>query len=119
MNIETLRQYCLAKKSVEETLPFGPNTLVFKVGSKMFLLAALDSVPLQFNAKCDPDNAVLLREQYPCVQPGYHMNKQHWNTVVVDGSVSDKLLQQWITDSYNLVVQSLPKKLKQEILSQQ
>ena len=118
MNIETLRQYCLIKKAVEEGLPFGPGTLVFKVGGKMFLLAALDAVPLQFNAKCEPDNAVLLREQYPCVQPGYHMNKQHWNTVIVDGSVSDKLLRQWIDDSYNLVVESLPKKLKQEILSQ-
>ena len=119
MNIETLRQHCLAKSGVEEGLPFGPNTLVFKVAGKMFLLAALDAVPLQFNAKCDPDNAVLLREQYPCVQPGYHMNKQHWNTLIVDGTVSDKLLQQWIDDSYNLVVDSLPKKLKQEILSQQ
>lgn len=117
MNIESLRQYCRAKKGVEESLPFGPSALVFKVGNKMFLLAALDAVPLQFNAKCDPDNAVLLREQYPCVQPGYHMNKQHWNTVVVDGSVGDKLLKEWIDDSYNLIVESLSKKLKQEILS--
>lgn len=117
MNIESLRQHCLAKKGVEESLPFGPNALVFKVGNKMFLLAALDAVPLQFNAKCEPDNAVLLREQYPCVLPGYHMNKQHWNTILVDGSVSDKQLKEWINDSYNLIVESLPKKLKQEILS--
>lgn len=99
-------------------MPFGPDTLVFKVGGKLFLLAGLDNVPLQFNVKCEPDNAVLLREQYPCVQPGYHMNKQHWNTVIVDGSVSDKLLQQWINDSYDLILQSLPKKIQQEILSQ-
>lgn len=118
MNIESLRSYCLAKKRAEETLPFGPDTLVFKVGGKVFLLAGLDNVPLQFNVKCDPDNAVLLREQYPCVQPGYHMNKQHWNTVIADGTVTDKLLQGWIDDSYDLIVQSLPKKIKQEILSQ-
>lgn len=119
MNIESLRHYCLSKKGVEESLPFDPETLVFKVGNKMFLLASLDAVPLQFNAKCEPDNAVLLREQYSCVLPGYHMNKQHWNTIVVDGSVSDKLLQQWIDDSYNLIIESLPKKVKQELLSQQ
>lgn len=118
MNIESLRQYCLAKKGVEETLPFGPDTLVFKVGGKLFLLAGLDNVPLQFNVKCEPDHAVLLREQYPCVQPGYHMNKQHWNTVVVDGSVPGKVLQGWIDDSYNLILQSLSKKVQQEILSQ-
>lgn len=118
MNIESLRQHCLAKKSVEEGLPFGPDTLVFKAGGKMFLLASLDAVPLSFNVKCEPDNAVLLREQYTCVQPGYHMNKQHWNTVIVDGTVSDGLLKQWIDDSYNLILESLPKKVKQEILSQ-
>ena len=117
MNIESLRQYCLAKNGAEETLPFGPNTLVFKVGGKLFLLAGLDNVPLQFNVKCNPDNAVLLREQYSCVLPSYHMNKQHWNTVIVDGSVSDKLLQSWIDDSYNLILQSLSKKVQQEILS--
>lgn len=118
MNIETLRQHCLSKTGAEESQPFGPDTLVFKVGGKMFLLAALDAVPLQFNAKCDPDEAERVREQYHCVLPGYHMNKQHWNTVIVDGSVSDKLLKQWIDDSYDLILQSLPKKLKQEILSQ-
>jgi predicted DNA-binding protein (MmcQ/YjbR family) len=117
MNIESLRQYCLAKKGAEEGLPFGPDTLVFKAGGKIFLLAALDAVPLRVNAKCEPDNAVLLREQYSCVLPGYHMNKQHWNTIIVDGSVPDKLLQQWIDDSYDLIVESLPKKRKQEILS--
>lgn len=117
MNIESLRQHCLAKAGVEEGFPFGPDTLVFKAGGKLFLLAALDAVPLQFNVKCEPDNAVLLREQYPCVLPGYHMNKQHWNTVIVDGSVPDKILQQWIDESYTLIIDSLPKKRKQEILS--
>ena len=118
MNIESLQQYCLSKKGVEESLPFGPSTLVFKVGGKMFLLASLDAVPLQFNVKCEPDNAVLLREQHACVLPGYHMNKQHWNTIVVDGTASDKLLKQWIDDSYNLILQSLPKKAQEQILSE-
>jgi predicted DNA-binding protein (MmcQ/YjbR family) len=115
MNIETLQHYCLSKKGVTESFPFGPDTLVFKVGEKLFLLASLDEVPLQFNVKCDPDEAVQLRDTYNCVVPGYHMNKKHWNTIVVDGSVSDKQLQQWIDASYNLVFDSLPKKLKQEI----
>lgn len=115
MNAEQLRTYCLAKKGVEEDQPFGPNTLIFKIGGKMFLLLALDAVPLQFNAKCDPDVAIELREQYNCVLPGYHMNKKHWNTVVVDGTVSDKILLQWVNDSYNLVYDSLPKKIKAEL----
>ena len=116
MNIETLQQYCLSKKGVTEETPFGPDNLVYKVGGKMFLLASLDAIPLQFNAKCDPEEAIQLRDTYPCVLPGYHMNKKHWNTIIVDGSVSDGLLQQWIDDSYQLVIASLPKKIKEEIL---
>ena len=103
MNIETLREYCLSKTDVEETLPFGPDTLVFKVNNKIFLLTGLDGQPLQFNVKCDPVKAIELREEYSCVQPGYHMNKKHWNTVVVDGSVSSKQLKEWIDHSYSLV----------------
>jgi predicted DNA-binding protein (MmcQ/YjbR family) len=103
MNIETLREYCLGKPGVEETLPFGPNTLVFKVKGKMFLLVGLDSEILSFNVKCDPSLAVELREQYDCVKPGYHMNKKHWNTVIVDGSVPSKTLKQWIDHSFELV----------------
>lgn len=118
MNVESLRSYCLAKKAVEETQPFGPDNLVYKIGGKMFLLVALDAVPLQFNAKCDPDVAVELREQWDCVLPGYHMNKRHWNTVIVDGTVPDKRLLQWIDDSYNLVYESLPKKIKAELVAQ-
>lgn len=115
MNIETLRAYCLAKPAVEETLPFGPDTLVFKVAGKVFLLTGLDSDPLSFNVKCDPDLAVELRERYDAVKPGYHMNKKHWNTVTVDGSVSGKLLREWIDHSYELVVDSLPAKVKAEL----
>ncbi len=116
MNIETLQQYCLSKKGVTEETPFGPDNLVYKVGGKMFLLASLDTIPLQFNVKCDPEEAVQLRDTYPCVIPGYHMNKKHWNTVLADGSVSDKQLQKWIDASYDLVLESLPKKTKEEIL---
>jgi len=112
MNAETLRTYCLQQKGVEESQPFGPENLVYKVGGKVFLLVALDAVPLQFNVKCDPDAALEWRDQYACVLPGYHMNKKHWNTVLVDGTASDKLLLQWVADSYNLVYQSLPKKVK-------
>lgn len=116
MNIEELRNYCLSLKGVTESLPFGPETLVFKVMNKVFLLTGLDNEPLQFNAKCEPEKAIELREQYPCVIPGYHMNKKHWNTIVVDGSVSNDVLKQWINDSYKLVANGLTKKEKQELL---
>jgi predicted DNA-binding protein (MmcQ/YjbR family) len=110
MNIESLREYCLSKPGAEETLPFGPDTLVFKVNDKAFLLVGLDSEELRFNVKCDPDKAIELREEYPCVLPGYHMNKKHWNTIEVDGSVSSKQLKEWIDWSYDLVAS--PKKKK-------
>ena len=103
MNIESLRDYCIAKPEAEESFPFGEQTLVFKAKGKIFLLASLDSDPLQFNVKCDPDKAIELRDQYDSVQPGYHMNKKHWNTVIADGSLSNKLLKEMIDDSYNLV----------------
>jgi|SRR4051812_4052302 predicted DNA-binding protein (MmcQ/YjbR family) len=115
MNIETLREYCLSKKAVTEDFPFGETTLVFRVKNKIFLLVALDADPLQFNAKCDPEKAIALREEYEAVKPGYHMNKQHWNTVVIDGSISTKLLKEMIDDSYDLIVKSLPKKLREEL----
>src|SRR5215210_4966647 len=100
MNIETLREYCISKKSVTEEFPFGEDTLVFKAGGKIFLLTGLKSNPFQFNAKCNPDKAIELREQYEAVQPGYHMNKKHWNTVVVDGSIPHQLLKEMIDESY-------------------
>ena len=112
MNIEWLRNYCLSKPGAEETLPFGPDTLVFKVSGKAFLLTGFDSDPLRFNVKCDPDKAVELREEFHCVLPGYHMNKKHWNTIVADGSVSSSQLKEWIDHSYDLVTASLPKKKK-------
>lgn len=112
MNIETLREYCLSRPGVEESFPFGPDTIVFKVGGKVFLLASLDSEELRFNVKCDPDRALELREEFSCVLPGYHMNKKHWNTVVVDGSVSNRQLKEWVDHSYELVSASLRKKKK-------
>jgi predicted DNA-binding protein (MmcQ/YjbR family) len=116
MDIETLRDYCLAKREVTEGFPFGESTLVFKVKGKIFLLASLDSDTLQFNVKCDPEKAIEWREQYASVQPGYHMNKKMWNTVVMDGTVPGKVLREMIDDSYGLVVKSLPKKAQEGLL---
>lgn len=110
MDIETLQQYCLSKPGVTEGFPFGEDVLVFKVMGKIFLLVPLNTSPLQFNAKCDPVKAVELRETYADVQPGYHMNKQHWNTVVVNGSIPATVIRSMIDDSYQLVVHTLPKK---------
>jgi len=109
MDIETLREYCISKPGAEETLPFGPDTLVYKVNGKIFLITSLDEEKLSFNVKCDPDLAIELREQYSCVQPGYHMNKKHWNTIIVDGTVSSKLLREWIDQSYRLVRKNVAK----------
>ena len=107
MNIEQIREYCLKKKSVAEGFPFDAETLVFKVAGKIFLLASLESIPLQINLKCEPEKAIELREEYDSVQPGYHMNKKHWNTIIVDGTVPSRKLFEWIDDSYNLVVGGL------------
>ncbi len=104
MNIEQLRNYCIAKGEAEESFPFGPDTLVFKTKGKMFLLVGLDSHPLQFNVKCDPENAIELREIYPQnILPGYHMNKKYWNTIIVDGILSTRQLQQFVDESYELI----------------
>jgi len=115
MNIEDLRVYCLSKKGVEETLPFGPETLVYKVMGKAFLLTGLDALTLSFNVKCDPEKAVTLREEHSCILPGFHMNKKHWNTIEPDGSVSDKFLCEQIDHSYELVVSGLTKKQRQDL----
>jgi predicted DNA-binding protein (MmcQ/YjbR family) len=115
MNIEELREYCIGKRGTTEGFPFGEETLVFKVVNKIFLLTSLEENPLQFNVKCNPEMAVSLRDSYSCVRPGYHMNKTHWNTIIIDGSVSDSMLKEWIDHSYNLIVQSLPKKEREKI----
>jgi predicted DNA-binding protein (MmcQ/YjbR family) len=102
MNIETLREYCISKKSVSESFPFGDDTLVFKAGLKIFALVNLEG-DLSINLKCDPVLAIDLRERYSSVTPGYHMNKKHWNTVLLDGSVPDKEVLSWIDHSYNII----------------
>ena len=112
MNVEDIRAYTLSKADVEEGFPFGVETLVFKVNGKIFLLVSLDSQPLQFNAKCDPERAIELREQYNCILPGYHMNKKHWNTVIIDRTLTNKQLKELIDHSYDLVYKP-PKKPKQ------
>lgn len=114
MNIETLRDYCLQQNGTEETMPFGNDTLVFKVGGKIFLLTSLKEAN-RFNAKCDPDLAIELRERYSEVQPGYHMNKTHWNTVYMDGNLTEKQLLEMIDHSYGLIVKSLPKKVQETL----
>lgn len=116
MTIDSFRDYCLAKKGVTEGLPFGPDTLVFKVMGKMFALVALDEVPLRANLKCEPDRAIQLREEYDGqIIPGYHMNKQHWNTLVMDHRLDPKLILELVDHSYELVVSSLTGKLKKEL----
>jgi predicted DNA-binding protein (MmcQ/YjbR family) len=103
MNIEILREYCIGKKGVTESFPFGDDTLVFKADGKIFALVNLNG-DLSINLKCDPVLAIELRERYPSVTPGYHMNKKHWNTILLDGSVPDKELLSWIDHSYKLII---------------
>lgn len=104
MDIETLREYVLLKEGATEGFPFGDAVIVFKINGKVFLLLPLDTQPVQFNVKCDPEQAIELREQYPeAVLPGYHMNKKHWNTVIADGTLNKRQLFQMIDDSYSLV----------------
>jgi len=114
MNIETLREYCLSKKGTTEEFPFDETTLVFKVLDKMYALTDLEA-DLMVNLKCNPEKAIELREQYACVKPGYHMNKKHWNTILINGTVSDEKIYTWIDDSYNLVIANLTRKQKEEL----
>lgn len=118
MHIEEIRDYCLSKSaSVQEEMPFGPDTLVFKVGGKIFLLIGLDQVDdLSLNVKCDPEYAVELREKYEqTVIPGYHMNKKHWNTVYLRRELHDGKIKELIDHSFDLIVQSLPKSIRETI----
>ena len=114
MNIEDIRTYCLSKKGVTEDFPFDETTLVFKVMGKMFALTDLEK-DLSINLKCEPEKAIELRETYSCILPGYHMNKQHWNTVLINGSVPNQVIIGWIDDSYELVAKKLTKKQKEEL----
>ena len=114
MNIEDYRNFCLSFSGVTEEMPFDDKALVFKVMGKMFALTNIETFE-SINVKCDPTKAIELREKYTSVQPGYHMNKKHWNTILTNGELSTKELQHWIRHSYELVVSKLPKKLKEEL----
>lgn len=114
MNIESFRSYCLSLKGTEECMPFGDATLVFKVMGKMYALTGIELFS-SINLKCDPEEAVELRERYDAVIPGFHMNKKHWNTILIDGRLPDSLIKEWTLNSYDLVVASLAKKLKAEL----
>jgi predicted DNA-binding protein (MmcQ/YjbR family) len=114
MNIEDFYAYCLQKKGVSEHFPFDEQTLVFKVGTKIFALTDVTSFR-SINLKCNPEQAIELREEYTAVQPGYHMNKKHWNTILLFSDLDDQLLKELIDHSYNLVLNSLPKKTRDEI----
>jgi predicted DNA-binding protein (MmcQ/YjbR family) len=109
MDLTQFREYCLSKSHATESTPFGPDVIVFKIGSKMFALAGLDEVPTTANLKCDPNLALDLRDRYEQVRPGYHMNKKHWNTVELEGGIPDAELRKMIDHSYGLVAKSLPK----------
>ena len=120
MNIQQLYEFCLSKKGVTEHFPFDEDTLVFKVGGKMFCLTSLkqwESNEPSLNLKCDPDTAELLRAEYDAIHPGYHMSKKHWNTISINKDVSDALVKELIDHSYELVFTSLPNKIKNEILT--
>jgi predicted DNA-binding protein (MmcQ/YjbR family) len=114
VDLEEFRAYCLTKPRVTEDTPFGEDVLVFKVGGKMFALASLDQVPPQVNLKCDPELALDLRDRYEEIRPGYHMNKKHWNTVVLSGRIPAAELRRMIDHSYALIVASLPKKRRRK-----
>ena len=113
MDLPEAIEHCLAKAAVEETTPFGPEVLVYKVVGKMFALTNPTDFPPRMNLKCDPDRSVELREEYESIIPGYHMNKKHWNTITLDDSVPSKLVRELIDHSYELVVASLPKSKRQ------
>lgn len=110
MTPDELRTYCLGLNGASETFPFSAEASVFKVGGKIFAIAALDDSPLRVSLKCEPELAVQLREAHPAVGPGYHLNKRHWNTVTLDGSLPDRVVRDMIEDSYDLVVAGLPRR---------
>lgn len=115
MNIETIIEYCLTKKGAVEDFPFDEETLVFKVGGKMFALIPLEKIPFQINLKCDPEKALELREQFEDVQPGWHMSKKYWNTIILDGNIRWNDLSEWIDHSYDEVVKGLKKSERDKI----
>ncbi|HJR45307.1 MAG TPA: MmcQ/YjbR family DNA-binding protein [Actinomycetota bacterium] len=117
MDLDELRAYCSVKPGTTEVYPFGPGALVMKVADKLFAIVADEADPLTISLKCDPEEAPMLRESFPAVAPGYHLNKRHWNTVTLDGTVPDDVVRGWIDDSYDLVLDGLPKRVREELRS--
>jgi len=116
MTLETLVDYCMKKPGTEDTFPFGPDVLVFKVMNKMYALTNLTDENLRVNLKCEPERAIELRDEYEEIIPGYHMSKKHWNTVIIgSGYLDEKFIKELIDDSYDLIVASLPKKTREEL----
>jgi predicted DNA-binding protein (MmcQ/YjbR family) len=115
MNPTELRGWCLGQAGAIEDFPFGPENSVFKVAGKMFALSALERTPLEVSVKCEPELAVALRDAHLAIRPGYHLNKRHWNTITLDGSLPDQLVRDLIEDSYDLVVSALPKRVREEL----
>jgi len=113
MTAASLRRWCLSRDGVTEEFPFNASTSVFKVAGKMFALSALRSRPLRVSVKCDPELAAQLRISYPAIAPGYHLNKRHWNTLTLDGSLADDFVFEMLEDSYDLVVAGLPRKVRE------
>jgi predicted DNA-binding protein (MmcQ/YjbR family) len=110
-----LRAWCLQQPGASEQFPFGPEHSVFKVAGKMFALSALERSPLEVSVKCEPELAVGLRDSYRAIRPGYHLNKRHWNTITLDGSLADQLVRDMVEDSYDLVVSALPARVREEL----
>jgi len=115
MNIEEFRDYCLSKKYVTECFPFDEHTLVFKVANKMFALSGLEHQPATVNLKCNPEKSIELREEYSDIIEGFHMSKKHWNTIIIEGGLSNDFIKELINHSYDLVVKGLTKKLQKEL----
>ena len=113
MNLEEFREYCLSKKYATEEMPFGPETIVYKVMSKVFALTGVDTFPATANLKCDPERAIQLREQYSAIIPGWHMNKKHWNTITLESELDDRLICELIDHSYELVANGLSRNEKE------
>ena len=115
MDAVELRRWCLEQTGAVEEFPFGPEHSVFKVAGKIFALSGLDRTPLEVSVKCEPELALQLRASYPAIRPGYHLNKRHWNTITLDGSLPDQLVRDLIEDSYDLIVSALPKRVRHQL----
>jgi predicted DNA-binding protein (MmcQ/YjbR family) len=119
MDANALRAWCLEQPGAIEDFPFGPEHSVFKVGGKIFAISALEREPLEVSVKCEPELAVALRNSYPAIRPGYHLNKRHWNTVTLDGSLPGQIVRDLVEDSYDLIVSALPKRVREELAARE